>query len=55
MLSISLAAAVVWIIAIGFLNYISRYEERLLLARFGQEYKEYIREVPMWIPRLRKK
>ena len=55
MLSISLAAAVVWIIAIGFLHYISRYEERLLLARFGQEYEEYMREVPMWIPRLRKR
>lgn len=54
MLSISLAAAVVWIIAIRFLHYISRYEERLLLARFGEEYELYMREVPMWIPRLRK-
>ncbi len=55
MLSISLAAAVVWIIAIGFLHYISRYEERLLLARFGEDYEQYMREVPMWIPRLRKR
>ena len=54
MLSISLAAAVVWVIAIGFLHYISRYEERLLLARFGEEYERYMREVPMWIPRIRK-
>ncbi len=35
-LSISLAAALVWLIAIGFLHYISRYEERLLLERFGR-------------------
>ena len=55
MLSISLAAAVVWVIAIGFLHYISRYEERLLLARFGEDYEKYLREVPMWIPRIRKK
>jgi len=55
MLSISLAAAVVWIIAIGFLHYISRYEERLLLARFGEEYELYMREVSMWIPQLRKR
>ena len=55
MLSISLAAVVVWIIAIGFLHYISRYEERLLLARFGEEYEQYMREVPMWIPRFLKK
>lgn len=54
-LSISLAAMVVWLIAIGFLHYISRYEERLLLARFGKEYEQYMREVPMWIPRLGRK
>jgi protein-S-isoprenylcysteine O-methyltransferase Ste14 len=51
MLSLSLAAAVVWAIAIAFLHTISRYEEKLLLARFGQAYQAYMREVPMWIPR----
>jgi protein-S-isoprenylcysteine O-methyltransferase Ste14 len=55
MLSLSLAAAVVWAIAIAFLHYISRYEEVLLLARFGDAYEQYMREVPMWIPRLRKR
>ena len=55
MLSLSLAAAFVWGIAILFLHYISKHEERLLLARFGEEYKRYMREVPMWIPRLRKR
>ena len=52
MMSMSLVAAVVWIIAIGFLYYISRYEEKLLLEHFGAEYEQYMREVPMWIPRL---
>jgi len=51
-LNMSLAAAVVWVIAIGFLHYVSRHEERMLLARFGAEYEQYMREVPMWIPRL---
>jgi protein-S-isoprenylcysteine O-methyltransferase Ste14 len=55
MLSISLAAAAVWVVAIGFLHYISRYEERLLLERFGREYEQYMREVPMWIPRFWKR
>jgi len=53
MLSISLAAAFVWVIGIVFLHNISRYEERLLLVRFGEEYAQYMRDVPMWIPRLR--
>ena len=54
-ISLSLAAAAVWGTAILFLHHISRYEERLLLARFGEEYAQYMREVPMWVPRLRKK
>lgn len=55
MLSLSLAAAFVWVIAIGFLHYISRYEEKLLIARFGADYERYMREVAMWIPLLRKR
>ncbi len=55
MLNISLAVAVMWIIAIVFLHYISRHEEKLLLARFGKEYEQYMQEVPMWIPQLWKK
>ncbi len=54
-LNISLAAAVVWVVGIAFLHYISIYEESLLLARFGKEYEQYMKEVPMWIPRLKKK
>lgn len=55
MMSISIAASLVWLVAIGFLYYISRYEEKALLAHFGEEYKQYMKEVPMWIPRLRRK
>ena len=54
-LSISLAAAVVWISAIIFIHYISRFEEMLLLERFGVEYEKYMKEVRMWIPRIRKR
>jgi protein-S-isoprenylcysteine O-methyltransferase Ste14 len=54
-LSISLAAAVIWVCAIAFLYYISRYEEKLLLECFGREYERYMREVPMWVPRLRRR
>ena len=51
----SLAAAAVWIITIAFLHYISRYEEKLLLKRFGKEYEQYMRDVPMYLPRLRRR
>ena len=53
-LSMSLAAAIVWFMAVGFLHYISRHEEKLLLARFGTDYEEYMQALPMWIPRLKK-
>jgi protein-S-isoprenylcysteine O-methyltransferase Ste14 len=55
MLSTSLAAIAIWIVTIGFLYYISRFEEELLLARFGEEYQHYKNEIPMWMPRLHKK
>ena len=54
LISISLAAALVWAVAILFLRHISLYEERLLLARFGEEYERYMRELPMLIPRFGK-
>ena len=55
MLNMSLAAGAVWIGATAFLYFLSRYEERLLLKRFGEGYRTYMREVGMWIPRLRSK
>jgi protein-S-isoprenylcysteine O-methyltransferase Ste14 len=54
-LSTSLAAVVVWIIAIVFLHYISRYEEKVLVERFGDEYRQYMEDVPMYIPRIKSK
>jgi len=54
-LSLSLTAAGVWGFGIAFLHYISKYEEKLLLARFGEDYAKYIQEVPMWFPRFWKR
>jgi protein-S-isoprenylcysteine O-methyltransferase Ste14 len=50
-LSLSFAAAVIWIFALLFLHYIARYEEKLCVKRYGEEYNRYIHDVPMWIPR----
>ena len=48
--SVSIAAAVVWIVAIVFYIFISRHEEKLLTAKFGSAYEEYMRQVPMLMP-----
>ena len=50
-LHISLAATLVFVIAIFFLYHISRCEEKLLLAKFGDEYRRYMEDVPMGFPR----
>jgi protein-S-isoprenylcysteine O-methyltransferase Ste14 len=55
MISISILASLVCLAAFLFLHFISRHEEKLLLERFGKEYQQYMKEVPMWIPRFRKK
>ncbi|MCK4812356.1 MAG: isoprenylcysteine carboxylmethyltransferase family protein [Candidatus Marinimicrobia bacterium] len=54
-ISISLAAIFVLILIIIFLYSISRYEEKLLLQRFGNDYQNYMNETSMWIPGWRRK
>ncbi len=54
-ISMSIAAALVWIGAIVFLTYMCRHEEKLLLERFGDDYRKYMQEVPMWIPKIIRK
>jgi len=53
--SLSVLAAIIWVIIIVFYIHISRYEEKLLLEKFGSDYEEYVKEVPMFIPRLKRK
>ena len=54
-LSISLAAAFIWVATAVFLHIISRFEETLLIEKYGDEYRTYMEEVPMWIPCFGKK
>ena len=50
--SLSIASAIICVMAIIFLYFISRYEEKILLEHFGEDYKLYMRDVPMWIPKI---
>lgn len=50
--SLSIASIVIWFLSVVFLYYISRYEEKILLDYFGKEYRDYMNEVPMWIPKI---
>jgi protein-S-isoprenylcysteine O-methyltransferase Ste14 len=49
-LTFSLASAVLLLVIIVFYRFISRYEEKLLIERFGDEYREYMKKVPMLFP-----
>ena len=49
-LTCSIASAILWIIIVIFYYYISKYEEKLLLKEFGEEYENYRKRVPMLIP-----
>jgi protein-S-isoprenylcysteine O-methyltransferase Ste14 len=49
-MTLSLLSLVIWFITVIFYYYISRYEENLLIARFGKEYEDYMKKVPMLFP-----
>lgn len=53
-LSFSVIALVIFVIIALFYYYLCRYEEHLLLVKLGDEYKNYMKNVPMLIPRVRK-
>lgn len=50
--SLSVASMVVWFLAVIFLQLIARYEEKILIEYFGDEYRNYMKEVPMWFPKI---
>jgi len=53
-LSFSIVAFVIFIIVILFYYYLCRYEERLLIEKLGDEYKKYMKNVPMLFPKISK-
>ncbi len=51
----SLSLLVIFVLLIFFIHIQSVKEEEELLKRFGKEYTEYKKKVPMWVPRFRLK
>ncbi len=51
--TLSLASFAVLLIIFIFYNAIAGYEENRLVAKYGQVYRDYQKDVPKWIPRLR--
>jgi protein-S-isoprenylcysteine O-methyltransferase Ste14 len=50
----SLLSMLVWLVIAVFYDRIATYEERLLEANFGDEYRAYRRTTGKWLPRLRR-
>ena len=53
-ISLSIIATAIFVIVVIFYYYLCRYEEQLLTEKLGNEYKIYMKKVPMLTPRLRK-
>lgn len=52
--SLSVVAMVIFVIVVIFYYYLCRYEEQLLIEKLGADYKNYMKKVPMFIPRVRR-
>jgi len=53
-ISFSVITLVIFVIIVLFYYYLCRYEELLLIEKLGDEYKNYMKNVPMLIPGVRK-
>jgi len=53
-LSLSIVALIIWFVIIVFYYYLCRYEEKLLIGKLGKKYRDYMNEIPMLIPRIRR-
>jgi len=51
-ITLSLISLFIFVGIFFFYNYIAKYEENFLEQKFGQDYRNYSKTVPKWIPRL---
>ena len=51
-ITLSIASAAFWLVIVAFYYLISRYEEKILLETFGEEYADYKRQTGMLFPKI---
>ncbi|MBN2173790.1 MAG: isoprenylcysteine carboxylmethyltransferase family protein [Bacteroidales bacterium] len=51
-LTFSILSIATWFVIVIFYNYIALYEEKILQKRYGNEYLQYKKQVPRWIPKI---
>ena len=49
-LTLSVAAAILFVFICVYYHLTARYEEKLLIKKFDVDYKNYIKKIPMWVP-----
>ena len=52
-LTLFMTAAIIWVFIILYYGFLAYFEEKLLIEKFGDEYRLYMQQVPMWIPKPR--
>ena len=51
-LTLSLLGAAVFLFVMLVYQWLAKHEEKLMLGIFGDKYRNYIRRVPMWVPKV---
>ena len=52
--SLSVFALIIWLVIVIFYYYLCRYEEMILIEKLGKDYRDYMKKVPMLIPKIRR-
>lgn len=52
--SLSISSFVLLVLIVVFYNFVAQYEERLLSHHLGEAYKNYMKQVPRWLPKFKR-